>query len=80
MTPATGIAASAPSIPASSAPIRTEMRTTSGESRTVRPLGAELSAMITFTVFVLSGDGNVVDTLGPFEVVYGREPRFERCV
>ncbi len=35
--PATGIAASAPRTPASSAPMSTEMRTTSGESCTVRP-------------------------------------------
>src|SRR3954453_19678581 len=35
--PATGIAARAPSTPASSAPISTEMRTASGDSCTVRP-------------------------------------------
>src|SRR5262245_23079696 len=36
IVPATGIAASAPSTPASSAPISTETRITSGDSRTVR--------------------------------------------
>lgn len=51
-----------------------------GEDRPARVDGTVKGNVITFTVFVLSGDGNVVDTLGPFEVFYGREPRFERCV